>query len=80
MEVACLQNEAGEEGVDMLPGLYKVAQQWMADVAASRFPELRASGATFDAWFKSHRVKKHLKASSWTKEMDASKKPFVIHF
>ena len=50
----------------MLPGLYKVAQQWMADVAASRFPELLASGTTFDSWYKSHKVRKHLKASSLT--------------
>ena len=50
----------------MLPGLYKVAQQWMADVAASRFPELLSSGASFDSWFKSHKVRKHLKASFLT--------------
>lgn len=55
-----VQKEAETEDGDMLPGLYKVAQQWVDDVAASAFPELHASGTSFDAWFGHHKVMMHL--------------------
>lgn len=55
-----MQRESGPDSIDLVPGLYSLAQQWLADVAAQRFQELRHPDASLDQWFKSRRVMQHL--------------------
>ena len=48
----------------MLPGMYTLAQQWMADVAVDRFPELRNASVDIDQWFSDPRVSLYLQVAS----------------
>lgn len=64
MTIVGLQSEAGGEENDFLPGLYKMAQQWMGEVAVEKFPELSEMGTNLDEWFQHRKVKSHLKARS----------------
>lgn len=61
MPAVCLQAGTAEDAGDLLPGLCRFAQQWLNDVAAARFTELRAPGGSLDAWYRHHKVVVHLK-------------------
>ena len=55
-----LQSKAEGDPSDALPGMYSLAQQWVAEVAAERFPELQRGGVDFDTWFSNPRVSLYL--------------------
>lgn len=59
-----MQRHAGGNTGDALPGMYSLAQQWVVDIAAERFSELKQGGVDFDNWFNNPRVSLYLQVCS----------------